>query len=116
MIAHHYHHADANVWRSWVDDGHGHIMDEDEVQVLPLMKPDDMLSTVGEFTLTMDTSQAPDGDYIQGWLSVSDGAGNVMVEGGSQSTPLFNIQIRQDGTRPDFDLIWGKMGMVGSIW
>ena len=89
------------------------IMDEDEVQVLPLMKPDDMLSTVGEFTLTMDTSQAPDGDYIQGWLSVSDGAGNVMVEGGSQSTPLFNIQIRQDGTPSlgtDFDLIWGQNG------
>ncbi|MEC8608921.1 MAG: hypothetical protein VXY42_00280 [Candidatus Thermoplasmatota archaeon] len=108
------HHADANVWRSWVDDSDmDGIMDEDEVQVLPLKKPDDMLSTVGEFTLTMDTSQAPDGDYIQGWLSVSDGAGNVMVEGGSQSTPLFNIQIRQDGTPSlgtDFDLIWGQNG------
>ena len=66
----------------------------------------------------MDTSQAPDGEFVQGWLSVADGAGNVMVEGGSASTPLFNIQIRSDGTPQlgtEFDLMWVNMGMDGFI-
>ena len=74
------HHADAHIWRSWVDDANmdGSI-DEDEVQIFSLEQPEDMLATIGEFTLTMDTSQAPDGEYVQGWLSVADGAGNVMI-------------------------------------
>ncbi|MEC7483716.1 MAG: hypothetical protein VX998_02890, partial [Candidatus Thermoplasmatota archaeon] len=106
------HHADAHIWRSWVDDANmdGSI-DEDEVQILPLEQPEDMLATIGEFTLTMDTSQAPDGEYVQGWLSVADGAGNVMIEGGSMNTPLFNLQIRSDGTPTlgtEYDLIWGQ--------
>ena len=108
------HHANAHVWRSWIDDANmDGMMDENEVQTIELAKPNDMLATIGEFTLTMDTSQAPDGEYLQGWLSVSDGAGNVMIEGGSSSTPLFNVQIRSDGTPSlgtDFDLIWGEHG------
>jgi hypothetical protein len=108
------HHADAHLWRSWVDDVNmdGSI-DEDEVQIIPLEQPEDMLATIGEFTLTMDTSQAPDGEYVQGWLSVADGAGNVMIEGGSMNTPLFNLQIRSDGTPSlgtEYDLIWGQFG------
>ena len=95
------HHARAHIWRSWVDDTNmDGMIDEDETQTIPLDKPEDMLATIGEFTLTMDTSQAPDGSFVQGWLSVADGAGNIMVEGGSMSTPLFNIQIRSDGTPP----------------
>ncbi len=108
------HHAEAQVWRSWIDDTNmdGSI-DEGEAQIIPLEKPEDMLATIGEFTLTMDTSQAPDGEFVQGWLSVADGAGNIMVEGGSMSTPLFNIQIRSDGTPSlgtQYDLIWGQHG------
>ena len=108
------HHAEANIWRSWIDDSNMNgAIDENEVQILPLAKPDDMLATIGEFSLTLDTSQAPDGEYLQGWLSVSDGAGNVMIEGGSDTTPLFNIQIRSDGTPSlgtEYDLIWGQNG------
>ncbi|DAC55637.1 MAG TPA: hypothetical protein D7H78_00705, partial [Candidatus Poseidoniales archaeon] len=108
------HHADAHIWRSWVDDANmDGLIDEDEVQILSLEQPEDMLATLGEFTLTMDTSQAPDGEYIQGWLSVADGAGNVMIEGGSMNTPLFNLQIRSDGTPSlgtEYDLIWGQYG------
>ena len=106
------HHADAKVWRSWVDDADmDGLLDDDEAITVPLTKPDDLLATIGEYTLTMDTSQAPDGEFVQGWLSVADGAGNVMIEGGSASTPLFNIQIRSDGTPQlgtEFDLIWGE--------
>ncbi|MEC7261799.1 MAG: hypothetical protein VXV71_05145, partial [Candidatus Thermoplasmatota archaeon] len=108
------HHADAHIWRSWVDDVNmdGSI-DEDEVRILSLEQPGDMLATIGEFTLTMDTSQAPDGEYVQGWLNVADGAGNVMIEGGGMNTPLFNLQIRSDGTPSlgtEYDLIWGQYG------
>ncbi len=108
------HHAEAHVWRSWIDDSNmDGMVDEDEAHLVPLAKPVDMLATIGEFSLTLDTSQAPDGEFVQGWLSVSDGAGNIMVEGGSASTPLFNIQIRSDGTPSlgtEFDLIWGQNG------
>ena len=108
------HHAEAHIWRSWVDDTNmDGMIDEDETQTIPLDKPEDMLATIGEFTLTMDTSEAPDGSFVQGWLSVADGAGNIMVEGGSMSTPLFNIQIRSDGTPSlgtEYDLIWGQYG------
>ena len=108
------HHAEANVWRSWIDDSNmDGIIDEDEAHIIPLTKPDDMLATIGEFSLTLDTSQAPDGEFVQGWLSVSDGAGNVMIEGGSVSTPLFNIQMRSDGTPSlgtEYDLVWGQNG------
>ena len=106
------HHAEAKIWRSWMDDANmDGLLDEDEAMTVPLTKPDDLLATIGEYTLTMDTSQAPDGEFVQGWLSVADGAGNVMVEGGSASTPLFNIQIRSDGTPQlgtEFDLMWGE--------
>ena len=108
------HHAEAHVWYSWADDSNSNgLIDEGEAKILPLAKPDDLLATIGEYTLTMDTSQAPDGEFVQGWLSVADGAGNVMIEGGSMSTPLFNIQIRSDGTPSlgtEFDLIWGQYG------
>jgi hypothetical protein len=106
------HHANAKIWRSWIDDANmdGEI-DESEVQEVPLDAPQDMLASTGEFTLTMDTSSASEGDYVQGWLSVADGAGNIMIEGGNIYTPLFNIQLRADGTPSlgtDFDLIWGQ--------
>ena len=108
------HHAQANVWRSWVDDANlNGLIDEGEAVIIPLERPGDMLATIGEYKLTMDTSQAPDGEYVQGWLSVADGAGNIMVEGGSMTIPLFNIQIRSDGTPSlgtEFDLIWGQYG------
>ena len=106
------HHANAMIWRSWIDDSNmdGEI-DEDEVQEIALEAPENMLSSTGEFTLTMDTSSASEGDYVQGWLSVADGAGNIMIEGGNIYTPLFNIQLRSDGTPSlgtEFDLIWGQ--------
>jgi len=106
------HHANAKIWRSWMDDANmdGEI-DESEVQEVPLDAPQDLLASTGEFTLTMDTSSASEGDYVQGWLSVADGAGNIMIEGGNIYTPLFNIQLRADGTPSlgtDFDLIWGQ--------
>ena len=108
------HHAEAHIWRSWIDDANmDGSMDENEAHIVSLTRPEDMLATIGEFSLTMDTSQAPDGEFIQGWLSVSDGAGNVMIEGGSVTTPLFNIQIRSDGTPSlgtEFDLLWGQNG------
>ena len=108
------HHAEAHVWRSWIDDTNMNgLIEQNEVQTRALEKPSDMLSTIGEFTLTMDTSQAPDGEYVQGWLNVADGAGNQMIEGGSITTPLFNIQIRSDGTPAlgtEYDLMWGQYG------
>ena len=108
------HHAEAHVWRSWIDDTNMNgLIEQNEVQTRALEKPSDMLSTIGEFTLTMDTSQAPDGEYVQGWLNVADGAGNQMIEGGSVTTPLFNIQIRSDGTPAlgtEYELMWGQYG------
>ena len=106
------HHANALIWRSWMDDINmdGEI-DEDEIQEMPLEVPEDMLSSTGEFKLTMDTSSASEGDYVQGWLSVADGAGNIMIEGGNIYAPLFNIQLRADGTPSlgtEFDLLWGQ--------
>ena len=106
------HHANALIWRSWMDDSNmdGQI-DEDEIQEIPLKAPDNMLASTGEFSLTMDTSSASEGDYVQGWLSVADGAGNIMIEGGNIYAPLFNIQLRADGTPSlgtEFDLMWGQ--------
>ena len=106
------HHANALIWRSWMDDSNmdGQI-DEDEIQEIPLKAPDNMLTSTGEFSLTMDTSSASEGDYVQGWLSVADGAGNIMIEGGNIYAPLFNIQLRADGTPSlgtEFDLMWGQ--------
>ena len=106
------HHANALIWRSWMDDINmdGEI-DEDEIQEMPLEVPDDMLASTGKFKLTMDTSSASEGDYVQGWLSVADGAGNIMIEGGNIYAPLFNIQLRADGTPSlgtEFDLLWGQ--------
>ena len=86
-------------------------IDEDEIQEIPLKAPGNMLASTGEFSLTMDTSSASEGDYVQGWLSVADGAGNIMIEGGNIYTPLFNIQLRADGTPSlgtEFDLMWGQ--------
>ncbi len=108
------HHAMAKIWRSWMDDSNmdGKI-DEDEVQEIDLESPQNMLASTGEFVLTMDTSSASEGSYVQGWLSVADGAGNIMIEGGSIYDPLFNIQLRADGTPSlgtEFDLQWGQHG------
>ncbi|MED5308906.1 MAG: hypothetical protein VYA95_06105, partial [Candidatus Thermoplasmatota archaeon] len=44
------------------------------------------------------SSSAPDGGYVRGWLEVADSAGNMLVDSGNISSPLFNLLISSDGS------------------
>ena len=46
----------------------------------------------------MDSSSAPDGGYVRGWIEVADSAGNMLADSGNLSSPLFNLLISSDGS------------------
>ena len=87
------------LWHSWENDfnQNGQI-DSTEVVYHDLLYPSDLTQLEGTYSFPLDTSSAPDGSYVQGWLEVADSAGNEMFESGNLSTPLFNLLISSDGS------------------
>ena len=91
-------HAKAHVWLSWMDDANQDgTMDLEEIHPLDLMQPENFTTLMGEYSLLLDTSDATLGDYFVGWLEVADSAGHLMADSGSYSTPLFHVQINDNG-------------------
>jgi|TARA_B100001094_G_scaffold128919_1_gene124969 hypothetical protein len=92
-------HAEAHVWRSWVDDSNQDgEMQLDEVLSHPLELPVNLTYLQGIYSLDLDTSSAFTGSYFSGWLDVADPAGNQMLGSGTLEEPLFNVQVNNDGT------------------
>lgn len=109
-------HAHAMLWRSWSDDANGDgFAQPDEVLSQPLHLPNDLASIQGIYTLELDTSEAFSGSYFMGWLDVADSAGNIMLNSGSMTTPLFNIQVNNDGS-PQLGTSPASWGHGDSVW
>ena len=90
--------ANAFYWRSWIDDfNFDGEMQVSEVNQVELEVPENQTHLIGDYSLTIDTARAEQGDYLSGWLVVSDDAGNLM-DGGTFSEPLFNVMISDDGS------------------
>ena len=91
--------AKINFWNSWEHDSNNdNLLQSDEVQVDDLEKPNDLALLQGTYGYDLDTSQAPDGSYSVGWLQVADSAGNLLINSGNSSSPLFHLQISNDGS------------------
>ncbi|MGB1233298.1 MAG: hypothetical protein ACPHF0_03905, partial [Poseidonia sp.] len=91
-------HANLHLWQSWLNDGNENgVMDADEVVVRPLTLPENLTLLMGEYSATVDTSQASQTDYFLGWLEIADSAGHIMEDGGSISQPMFNVQLNTNG-------------------
>ena len=91
-------HAEAFIWRSWLDDQNANgVYDFGEQQRFALTLPSNLSNLMGEYTLTLDSSLASQGDYFLGWLVIADSAGYVMQGGGSPSNPMFHVQLNSNG-------------------
>ena len=91
-------HANLHLWQSWLNDGNGNgVMDANEVVVRSLTLPENLTLLMGDYSTTIDTSQAVEGDYFLGWIVVADSAGHIMEDGGSISQPMFNVQLNENG-------------------
>jgi hypothetical protein len=91
--------AKINFWNSWEHDSNNdNLFQSDEVQVDDLEKPNDLALLQGTYGYYLDTSQAPDGSYSVGWLQIADTAGNLLINSGNSSSPLFHLQISNDGS------------------
>jgi len=91
-------HAIAHVWRSWIDDAdEDGQMDADETVAHPLSLPSTLEDVVGAYGFRLDTSDVEHGDHFMGWLEVGDSAGHLMPDAGSFDTPLFHVQINNNG-------------------
>ena len=91
-------HAKSYVWMSWIDDANQDgTMDPDEVRIYELNQPQNLTPLMDVYSLILDTSDATLGDYFVGWLEVADSAGHLMAESGSYSSPLFHVQINDNG-------------------
>ena len=109
-------HANAHMWRSWSDDSNlDGIMQSEEVQVRSLFVPEDRTPLQGTYVLELDTSEAYSGSYFVGWLDVADSAGNVMLNSGSFDSPLFNVQVNNDGS-PQLGTSSAYWGHGDSVW
>ena len=73
------------------------VMDLEEIQTLDLTLPENLTLLMDEYLLYVDTSDAVFGDYFIGWLEVADSAGHMMADSGSPSSPLFHVQINDNG-------------------
>ena len=82
------------LWHSWENDfnQNGQI-DSTEVVYHDLLYPSDLTQLEGTYSFPLDTSSAPDGSYVQGWLEVADSAGNEMFDSGNLSSCYMNIFI-----------------------
>ena len=102
-------HAVVHMWRSWVDDANlDGVMDVDEVFSDSLEVPVNRTNVQGTYLYAFDSSSYPSGALMQGWLEVADPAGNPMLSGGDFATPLFNLQIDNDGAP--------QLGSTPSSW
>lgn len=91
-------HAKAYVWTSWLDDAdQDGTMDYDEVRMNDLIQPEDLTPLMDDYSLILDTSDGTFGDYFVGWLEVADSAGHLMAGSGSFASPLFHVQINDNG-------------------
>ena len=91
-------HALLHTWRSWVDDVNADGgMDADEVGMRTLSIPHDRSLLMGDYTATVDTSDAAQGDYFVGWIEIADSAGHLMEGGGSFEEPMFHVQLNTNG-------------------
>jgi len=91
-------HAKSHIWSSWMDDANQDgVMDLEEIQTLDLTLPENLTLLMDEYLLYVDTSDAVFGDYFIGWLEVADSAGHMMADSGSPSSPLFHVQINDNG-------------------
>ncbi|MCH1541096.1 MAG: hypothetical protein L7S56_06685 [Candidatus Poseidonia sp.] len=91
-------HAKAHIWLSWVDDADGDgLFSVDETRIVNLELPSNLTVLIGDYTLDVDTSETTNGDYFLGWLEVADSAGNMMMNSGNSSSPLFHVQINTNG-------------------
>ncbi len=101
--------AEIVLWHSWEHDfNQNGAADNSEVVKYKLDKPEDLTRLEGIYRYDLDTSSAPDGGYVQGWLEVADSAGNILPESGNLTNPLFNLLISSDGS-PQLgyaDLAW----------
>jgi hypothetical protein len=92
-------HSKISYWNSWEHDSNNdNLMQIEEVQIDNLEKPNDLTSLQGTYGFNLDTSQASDGSYTVGWLEIADSAGNLLVNSGNFSSPLFHLQISNDGS------------------
>lgn len=92
-------HAKISHWNSWEHDFNSdNLMQVDEVQMSDLEQPGDLMLLQGTYGFDLDTSQAPDGSYSVGWLQVADSAGNLLTNSGNSTSPLFHLQISNDGS------------------
>mgnify|MGYP001257666834 FL=1 len=102
------------LWREWVDDldMDGEI-DSSEFVSMPLENPDDLSAASGNYTLTIDDTDAEDGDIVTGFVVGADPAGNSITEGGSSnaSAQLFTYQVLPDGP----PIILGDGGFASSV-
>ena len=91
--------AEIVLWNSWEHDfnQNGQI-DLAEVTRNKLELPDYLTYLEGIYTYDLDSSNAPDGGYVRGWIEVADSAGNVLADSGNISHPLFNLLISSDGS------------------
>ncbi|MEC7229196.1 MAG: hypothetical protein VXV95_04005, partial [Candidatus Thermoplasmatota archaeon] len=87
------------IWKSWENDfDQDGQVDMAEVFTDNLIQPDDLTQLQGIYEFDLDTSSAPDGGYVRGWLEVADSAGNMLPNSGNITHPLFNLLISSDGS------------------
>ena len=109
-------HAKAHLWRSWIDDVNlDGAMQTEEVLVQPLLLPEDLSLVQGTYSLELDTSSAFSGSFFSGWLEVADPAGNMMLGSGTFETPLFNVQVNNDGS-PQLGTAPASWNIGDSMW
>ena len=91
-------HAVAHVWSSWTDDENANgVFDYGEERRSALSLPANLTALMGDYGLSVDTSEASEGDYFLGWLEIADSAGHLMEDGGSPSSPMFHVQLNSNG-------------------
>ncbi|MFL2948876.1 MAG: hypothetical protein ACJZ40_00615 [Candidatus Poseidoniaceae archaeon] len=91
-------HAYVHMWRSWLDDANmDGIMDAEEVSILELQVPENRSQVQADYLYSFDSSSYQSGAMMRGWLDVADSAGNPMLASGTIESPLFNLQINNDG-------------------
>ena len=109
-------HAYVHMWRSWIDDANTDgVMDEGEISVHALELPEDRTNVQGHYLYAFDSSGFQSGSLMRGWLEVADSAGNEMLASGDFETPLFNLQINNDGA-PQLGSTPPTWNLAGDAW
>ena len=109
-------HAYVHMWRSWIDDANiDGVMDMEEISVHSLELPEDRTNVQGHYLYAFDSSEFQSGSLMRGWLEVADSAGNEMLASGDFETPLFNLQINNDGA-PQLGSTPPTWNLEGDAW